>query len=290
MKAEMMENMNITRDVSKLLQDILKNQPPCKKIPIDSKLVPGFCQLTYLSIDEYCTCCSRNKSFIYSGNGLTGGVRDIGVYSNADTRYFSNGPGGGPFLGEYFRLSIVLRCATCNENHFFSLLYIDGNLIKLGQYPSFTTDSINDIRKYKNIISQCYNELVKSFNAYSQDMGVASFVYLRRIFERLIDEKYTGKSNKFIDKLNTVEKKHRIIPEEIKEIKGQLYAVLSKGVHEYQDDECLKLYPILKAVIILILDEELADKEKKRIASEAKKAIPQKLKQKIEIKRDISND
>jgi hypothetical protein len=58
---------------------------------------------------------------------------------------------------------------------------------------------------------------------------------------------------------------------------------LSRGVHEYSEEECLAMYPILKAVITLILDEQLIQRENKRIVSEAEKAIPQKLRPATEL-------
>ena len=113
-------------------------------------------------------------------------------------------------------------------------------------------------------------------------MSVAGFVYLRRILEHLVDNKYSDYGNsegvKFVDKLHEVEKHEKIIPDELDEIKSQIYTVLSKGVHEYLEEECAQLFPAVQFVIESILDEQLAAYERKKKASEAKKIIADKLK------------
>lgn len=50
-----------------------------------------------------------------------------------------------------------------------------------------------------------------------------------------------------------------------------LYSILSKGIHELSEEECLDIFPVLKTAIEYILDEIKAKKEleeKKRILSE----------------------
>ena len=171
----------------------------------------------------------------------------------------------------------------CSERHYCILHLKNLTIEKIGQYPSFTKESISEkLRKYKNLIPKYYPELTKAVSAYSQNMSVAGFVYLRRILEHLVDKKYSTYGElagiKFIDKLNEVEKYEKIIPDELKELKAQIYSVLSKGVHEYSEEECSQLFPAVQFVIESILDEQLAADERKRKAAEAKKIIADKLK------------
>ena len=41
-----------------------------------------------------------------------------------------------------------------------------------------------------------------------------------------------------------------------------IYGILSKGIHELTEDECLTYFTTIKAGIKLILDEEIARREK----------------------------
>lgn len=47
----------------------------------------------------------------------------------------------------------------------------------------------------------------------------------------------------------------------LKDVKCKIYGVLSKGVHESTDDECMELFPYMQFVIEQILDEEIRKKE-----------------------------
>src|SRR5699024_9976862 len=132
----------------------------------------------------------------------------------------TGGPPGSrhPSIEEYYKgkecfVNITLHCAKCGEAHYYSLLFKGNTVTKIGQYPSFSKSEVQSLRKYKNLISKYYPELTRSVNAYSQGMGVAAFIYLRRILEYLVESKYNGDASwKFIEKLKEVEKTEEIIP------------------------------------------------------------------------------
>jgi len=190
-----------------------------------------------------------------------------------------------PYMGNF--LTMQFKCTQCEREYFFALRLIEYSerkfsIMKIGQYPSFGQLSTIEIEKYKNELKNYFNEFKNSLNCYSQGKGIAAFVYLRRIFEHLIETKYKclknqNPENKFIDKLKEIEKKEDIIPEGLKEVKGQIYSILSKGIHEYSEDECMELYDCVKLIIELILDTELEKKRKQLKVKEATKKISNKL-------------
>jgi hypothetical protein len=53
----------------------------------------------------------------------------------------------------------------------------------------------------------------------------------------------------------------------------QLYGILSRGVHELTEQECLANFDALKVAIDVILDEKLIAFERERQGREAKLAI-----------------
>lgn len=114
-------------------------------------------------------------------------------------------------------------------------------------------------------------------------MGIAAFVYLRRIYEHIVENEYaklpdtTKKSNaSFDDKMKDVNKEINIIPPELDSQKSKIYSVLSKGVHEYEEDECYELYPVMKAIIIIMLERYLSEKEMKKQLKEIEKTLKSK--------------
>lgn len=52
-----------------------------------------------------------------------------------------------------------------------------------------------------------------------------------------------------------------------------IYSILSKGVHELAEEECLEYFPAIKLGIELILDEEILRQERERKKREAAQSI-----------------
>lgn len=52
----------------------------------------------------------------------------------------------------------------------------------------------------------------------------------------------------------------------------KIYSILSKGIHELDEEECKKSFPILRQAIEMILDQQIEEKEqevKRKIISDA---------------------
>ena len=108
-------------------------------------------------------------------------------------------------------------------------------------------------------------------NAYSMHMGIASFVYLRRIYEHIVETEYnrlsipnSNEKVSFDDKMKRVDKEIKIIPPELNAQKSKIYSVLSKGIHEYEEKECYDIYPMMKTIILITLERYLAEKEQRK--------------------------
>lgn len=268
--------------MKKFIENIVENEPPYKEFKVTGWDLEKIAGINSFSITQYCATCDKSCTFKCSDNPFRKLKEE---YDELYCEY----PFANPFtiyledVDESFVLSFHCQ-HDCSEKHYCVLHLKNLTIKKIGQYPSFTKAAISEkLRKYKNLIPKYYPELTKAVSAYSQNMSVAAFVYLRRILEHLVDKKYSAYSGnpegvKFIDKLNEVEKHEKIIPDELDGIKSQIYIVLSKGVHEYLEEECTQLFPAVQFVIEAILDEQLAAAERKRKATEAKKIIADKLK------------
>lgn len=157
---------------------------------------------------------------------------------------------------------------ACKSYEFASHTLI---LRKVGQYPSMADMEFFDLQHYKKVLKSQYSELTRALGLYSSGVGIGAFVYLRRIFEQLVEQAHqncissTGWDEaayiqkRFNEKINCLEKfGEELLPDELVSIKPKLYGLLSKGIHEYSETDCLELFPYLKSAIELILDQKLS--------------------------------
>lgn len=56
-------------------------------------------------------------------------------------------------------------------------------------------------------------------------------------------------------------------------LRKKIYGVLSKGVHQSSDQECMEVFPYLKYALELIMDEQIIQLEKKEKLKELQKKL-----------------
>lgn len=149
-----------------------------------------------------------------------------------------------------------------------------GMVMKVGQYPSIASIHIAQIQKYKNIMSKVeLKEFTRAIGLVANGVGIGAFVYLRRLFERQIQEVADKKLNAGeIDESvfrssrmdEKIEMLKDVLPHFLVENKS-IYGIISKGIHQLTEEECLAMFDILRTSIELILDEkkEMMEKESK---------------------------
>lgn len=180
---------------------------------------------------------------------------------------------------------VKLTCKRKGEVLYFIVLNLgeEVGLVKVGQYPSLADIQFSDLSiKYSKVMDKENMFLLKrAVGLVAHGTGIGSFVYLRRIFEGLIGESFATHSNEIDVPINkfknkSMEKKVAILkdflPEELSEMKS-LYGILSRGVHELTEEECLKYFPALKLSIELILDAKIEADEKANRAAKVKSQI-----------------
>lgn len=176
------------------------------------------------------------------------------------------------FSGYY---AITLTCKRKGEDKLRYFIFQSSEFaMKLGQWPSLADIQFAKIgKRYDGSLSkQDLQEFKKAIGLASYGVGAGSFVYLRRIFEHLISETYAEHaptlgltSEEFLKKrmAEKVEALRAHLPSQLVEMKAA-YGVLSKGVHELTEEECLQYFPVLKLSIELILDQKIEMDAKKR--------------------------
>ncbi|CRM23909.1 short-chain dehydrogenase [Pseudomonas sp. 8 R 14] len=214
-------------------------------------------------IDTYCPECASNSIFRQHVTG------DIPRYLDA-------------WVG-YKRLSLVLKCSRNVDHRLFFLFKVSERTVqKIGQYPSLADLNTYDVRQYSAVLPlEDFKEFTKAIGLAAHGVGVGSFVYLRRIFENLVDAAYqTAKGDEGWD--DEAYGKGRMaerilllaghLPEFLVENRS-MYKILSQGIHELTEKECLAAFPVVKMGIELVLDEKLAAAAKQQKLEQAKKAI-----------------
>lgn len=181
----------------------------------------------------------------------------------------------------FFTVTIACTRNKDHKLHFF--FHADGKTIKkIGQMPSIADLNLFDVRKYSKVLDKKYfQEFTKAIGLVSHGIGVGSFVYLRRIFESLIEESHVialtqdGWDEELYLK-SRMNERIQLLQSELPEFlveNRSIYSILSKGIHELSEEECLAAFPAMKVGIEIILEEKLEKLNKVRKLEEAKKAI-----------------
>jgi hypothetical protein len=176
---------------------------------------------------------------------------------------------------------LAIKCLRSDEVFTYYIHYNaeQQKFMKVGQYPSIADFHISQIKKYDKILSrEKLKEFTRAIGLAANGVGIGSFVYLRRIFEDLIEESHSKAS---LEKgWNEEEYRQKRIVERIELLKSYLpeflvenrtlYGILSVGVHSLKEDECLAYFETVKVGIELILDEKLEKFKKQQKIEDAK--------------------
>ncbi|RJG45587.1 hypothetical protein [Mesorhizobium sp. DCY119] len=217
-------------------------------------------------VDCYCVSCKKESTF-----------KTIREEPDA-IRLALMGHGNLPTTGTFMADLICQRA-----DHLYQyIFYSDGEVVcKIGQFPSMEDIAGSDIERFRPVLEKgYYRELHRAGGLASHGIGIGSFVYLRRIFERLISthyQRYVEKNGevegfstmRIVEKIGAL---RDILPDALVKHKAA-YGILSKGIHELDEDTCRRYFPIVRAAIISILEEDLQALEKQRAADELTKAL-----------------
>jgi hypothetical protein len=162
-----------------------------------------------------------------------------------------------------------------NEKVFYTLQ-------KIGQFPTIADLEIGRYKRFSKVISkENLREFNKSIGLAANGVGVGSFVYLRRIFENLLELHH--QNAKKIDNWDDNSYKNGRITDKIELLKSELpeavvkyknvYSIISKGIHELDEQECLKYFPIVKDAIVAILEQDYLKRKNKDKQEELEKSI-----------------
>lgn len=257
----------------------LQNKGLYDKIEINQNNISDLISLIggEVRIQEYCTGCKVNS--VFTMNPV------MAVLSNGDnislaeylSQFQKNLSIANSLIGEKKKwkwksplleeathvLVFPFRCAMNPEHRLDYIALVEGDVFKkVGQYPSVADLSFPQLDTYKKVMStDDRREFGRALGLYASGIGAGSYVYLRRIFERLL-MKAKENAGTAIDE-QSFNQAH--VDEKITMLKDFLpnmltnnptiYGILSKGIHALSEEECLAYFPVLKECIYMILSE-----------------------------------
>jgi hypothetical protein len=170
-------------------------------------------------------------------------------------------------------------------SHFFFRIQ-NGSITKVGQSPALAELHLSEVGKYRKLLGdEKHREFTRAIGLNAHGVGIGAFVYLRRIVENLIEnaraeaakterwDEELYKSSRMAEKIGLLQGH---LPSFLIENRG-LYSILSLGIHDLDEKDCLDAFPLLRTGIELTLDEKLAERERARKTAATTRAIAERV-------------
>jgi hypothetical protein len=217
-------------------------------------------------LDAYCPVCRRQS--VFHGKKREGGPLGMGGHAQhlADRMFF-----------------VSLRCTRAEQHPLFFWFRVEKMRIwKIGQHPSYADLAAADLRRYRKALPEDITaELSRAIGLVAHGVGIGSFTYLRRIFERILEAAgQRAAANPDWDQdlfeRSRMDEKIDLLKAELPPVlveNRKLYGILSKGLHELTEQECLDAFPVLRVAIELILDQWIEEQTRRKREDQARKEI-----------------
>lgn len=284
--------------------DFLQSAGMYETIAITKEIHEEFLDVVFgnVRISEYCPVCKENRVFsigkvIVNTYSNDGSLICVELGNTLRQRIQHNNRLGMPWTwnGQSDYLTRIMHfscvCAMQRSHHLDYITLADGNILrKIGQYPTVADLSFPKLDEVSRVTDKdSLGELRRAIGLYAHGIGVGSYVYLRRIFERIINQakdeaEKSGLSIPDFDRITMQDKIKALknyLPDMISS-NATIYSIVSKGIHELSEEDCKRYFPILRDSILLILKkwaqrrneaeaEELLNKSINAINSELSK-------------------
>ena len=203
----------------------------------------------------------------------------------------------------------TVGCLVCDQLYRFSYIFEVGNdthengvkvisIMKIGQYPSPLEMMRSNSKKQTKVLEKidAVSDYERAYLMKSFSFFVPSFLYLRRVFEKLTYHKYCTakeKDNKKLTHHKNCAVKEKITIDDFRKIpvkeafkaicgisseffnisKTMIYDILSASIHSLDDDFCEKHSVILESTVEIILSKENAKLEEEKAIKKVTKGL-----------------
>jgi hypothetical protein len=229
--------------------------------------------------DAHCVYCGQGATFRTSAD------RTPSDFATAEKlRGVAGGPDPKRLTLEGGQFALHLWCSRRPDLHlysyFFDYIETQGVLTKVGQTPSLEDVAGADIERYRAILGPEFAELRRATGLFAHGIGIGSFVYLRRIFEKLVEAARstadpTGEREAEFRKMRMAERVSELaahLPPAVVKYKDA-YGILSLGLHELSEVDCKRYFPVVRAAVITMLEQKYEAAEKAKVTAELDRAV-----------------
>lgn len=216
--------------------------------------------------DGHCPGCNRAATY------EVGGAR----FDREDSVWV------GTFFDNWSRGFDYARCTRCGEVVAVWFDLFMGHIRKIGQRPSLADIALDEVSPYRSHMDKgLAAEFHKAVGLAAHGVGVGSFVYLRRVFERLIDTRFEDHRETpgwDADAFRTMRMEEKVLhlkdhlPEFLVENR-KMYSILSRGIHELEEKQCLQWFEVMKMSILFILEDDKRKAEERAMRDQLTNAI-----------------
>jgi hypothetical protein len=200
------------------------------------------------------------------------------IYCQKDSVFFcSSIISRGEMIAEATKPGIFTKDFFCTRApthvYTFAWAYRGQQVWKIGQNPSIEDIAAHDLAAFRKSMGPAnFGELRRATGLFAHGIGIGSFVYLRRIFERLIHEYEAAQPvDDGGERPNRMDERILALKDVLPEVlvkNRKIYGILSKGIHELTEEECRAYFPVVRKAILVILQEHHRKAEEARTLKE----------------------
>jgi hypothetical protein len=274
-------------------RDFFLNAAPYQQFDLNSENFADALRIQFFegTLDTFCIIC-KNDSIFQSTARLQSPARpgslsvDEAIGNNLPVPWGAQNVNASE-LEKHVRtdrlFEVRFECSRDNGQFMAFFVRVTPNAIsKVGQTPSLADLQTHRIKKYRRLLGpDKWMEFSKAVGLKAHGVGIGAFVYLRRVFEHVIERAHAEARNangwdeqafvsaRMEDKIKKLEE---YLPEFLVRNR-RIYPILGKGIHDLNDAECLELFDPIQVGIELILDEEIERTETAKKIREAQTAL-----------------
>ena len=194
---------------------------------------------------------------------------------------------------ENFKKVVLTNKRKSDDKLYFFIYSSEDKYVKVGQVPALADLQYTELdESYSKYVEKSELSLLKkAIGLASHGIGAGSFVYLRRIFENQISNTFTEYESELQIVKSDFNKKRMVdkveilsdyLPSQLVDMK-EIYGILSTGVHELSESECLRYFGPMRLSVELIMQQKVEIAIKKQKDEQVKRQI-------AEIRQSLKNN
>ena len=251
-----------------ILKDLLQNEPTYKFVQIPNNTQGDFfrARLMLKEVEGWCENCQSIKPF------------------HNTNKYNFIGDFDDDSIVETFK--ITFKCVSClidKKSYFIAVRKFDDNILEVAKIGEFPQKELPKNKQLSKFFSEDKADYYKAVVCLANGYGAGAFVYFRRIVEKNIDhllnmikegiDKESPLNAKIAELKTTSPMSDKIsianhaLPDYLKpdgfNPLGQIYGLLSDGVHSLPDEDCLDKANNLQACLEYLISELATHKQNK---------------------------